>query len=97
MRRPAVVWFGERLPEEAVEAADTALRSCDLFFSVGTSAVVQPAAGFMEIARARGAKTVEINRDPTPATHAVDWAIRGRSGEVLPALLSAMGSGPYLL
>ncbi len=97
VRRPAVVWFGERLPEEAVEAADTALRSCDLFFSVGTSAVVQPAAGFMEIARARGAKTVEINRDPTPATHAVDWAIRGRSGEVLPALLSAMGSGPYLL
>jgi NAD-dependent deacetylase len=86
--RPAVVWFGEMLPETALQAAGEALRDCDLFMSVGTSSVVYPAAGFMRVARANGAKTVEINRDVTPATGAVDWSVRGKSGETLPAVLA---------
>lgn len=93
VRRPAVVWFGEQLPEEALEAAERALRACDLFFSVGTSAVVQPSAGFIRMARLRGAKTVEVNREETPVSPLVDWPVRGRSGEALPALVGRAWGG----
>jgi NAD-dependent deacetylase len=86
-RRPSVVWFGEILPEQALGQAHNALATCDLFFSVGTSAVVEPAASFIHIARGRGAKTVEINRDPTPVSRVVDWSLLGRAGEILPELV----------
>lgn len=85
--RPGVVWFGEALPEDALEQAHAAAESCDLFMSVGTSAVVYPAAGFLHLARAHGSKSIEINRDPTDATGLVDIALQGRSGEILPALV----------
>lgn len=84
--RPGVVWFGEMLPSEAVAAAEEALDACDLFFSVGTSAVVFPAAGFVHAAKDRGAATVEINPEATPITGLVDHALAGKSGEVLPLL-----------
>jgi len=86
-RRPAVVWFGEMLPEEAMEKAGEALEACDLFFSIGTSAVVEPAASFIHTARRRGAKTVEINREPTPITPVVDWSLLGKAGEILPEVV----------
>ena len=92
-KRPAIVWFGEGLPEEALAASERAFRSCDLFFSVVTSAVVQPSASFIHVARSRGAKTVEVNREPTPITRLVDWSIRGKSGEVLPALVARTWGG----
>ncbi len=92
-RRPAIVWFGEPLPAEALDAADRALRACDLFISAGTSAVVQPSAGFIHLARRRGARTAEVNRDPTPISRLVDWPIRGRSGETLPALVEMAWGG----
>jgi len=85
-RRPGVVWFGELLPEQALQQAHDALEACDFFFSIGTSAVVEPAASFIHAARRRGAKTVEINRDPTPISNAVDWSMPGKAGEILPAL-----------
>src|SRR5262249_37039045 len=75
-RRPGVVWFGEALPDHAVEAMQTAAEECDLFLSVGTSAVVYPAAGLVHSAKARGAKTVEVNADPTPISSSVDWSLR---------------------
>lgn len=90
LMRPCVVWFGETLPPEALEASFDALARCDLFLSVGTSATVHPAAGLIEIARAAGARTVEINKDPTANTDAVDAAIGGLSGSVLPDLLRRM-------
>ena len=86
-RRPAVVWFGEMLPEDALEKAHAALETCDLFFSIGTSAVVEPAASFIHIARHHGAKTAEINRDTTPISGIVDWSLRGKAGEILPELV----------
>ena len=86
-RRPAVVWFGERLPEDAIQKAFGALETCDLFFSIGTSAVVEPAASFIHGARHHGARTVEINRDPTPISSVVDWSLLGKAGELLPELL----------
>lgn len=85
--RPGVVWFGEMLPESALVAADRALTNCDLFLSVGTSAVVYPAAAFAHGARAHGATVIEINRDPTPLTKLADLSLMGKAGEILPALV----------
>jgi NAD-dependent deacetylase len=85
--RPAVVWFGEMLPEAALAAAYEAVESCDLFFTVGTSSIVYPAAGFVRIAAERGITTVEVNRDPTPATGLVDHAATGLAGEILPRIV----------
>lgn len=87
--RPNVVWFGEMLPERALSTALRASSECDLFMSVGTSAAVYPAAGFIEMAMHNGAHTIEVNRDPTPISGAVDWALRGPGGELLPALAEA--------
>jgi NAD-dependent deacetylase len=89
-RRPAVVWFGESLPEDAIQKAYGALETCDLFFSIGTSAVVEPAASFIHSARHHGASTVEINRDPTPISSVVDWSLLGKAGELLPEVVRLM-------
>ncbi len=88
-RRPAVVWFGEPLPDGAIERAMCAAEECDLFMSVGTSSLVYPAAGLVEVARAHSAATLEINAEETPISRSVRWSMRGKSGEVLPALLRA--------
>ena len=87
--RPHVVWFGEPLPRAELEAAIRAARSCEVFFSIGTSGVVQPAAQLAYAARNHGALIFEINPDPTPLTPKVDFALYGKSGEILPALVQA--------
>jgi NAD-dependent deacetylase len=87
--RPGVVWFGESLPADAIDAAMAALVSCDLFLSVGTSSVVHPAAGFIHLARAAGATTIEVNPEATPISGAIDLALRGKSGEILPRLVAS--------
>ncbi len=91
--RPNVVWFGEMLPEAAVSAAYQAVQTCDVFMSIGTSSVVYPAAGLVNIAMRCGAATIEINAEPTPISSAVDHSIVGKAGEVLPAVLRAMSEG----
>ncbi len=88
--RPDVVWFGEPLPRLEFEAAISAARSCDVFLSIGTSGIVQPAASLPYAARNRGAKIIEINLEPTPLTHKADYFLQGRSGEILPALVEAV-------
>ncbi len=87
--RPDVVWFGEPLPRDELEQAVAAARSCEIFFSIGTSGVVQPAASLAHAARNRGAALVEINPDSTPLTPKVDYFLQGKSGEILPALVAA--------
>lgn len=89
MLRPDVVWFGEALPRTELESAVAAARSCHVFLSVGTSGVVQPAASLAYAAHNRGAVVVEINAEPTPLTPKVDFALHGKSGEILPALVQA--------
>jgi NAD-dependent deacetylase len=89
-----VVWFGEPLPRQELEAAVTAARSCQVFFSIGTSGVVQPAASLAFAAHNKGALVVEINAEPTPLTPKTDYVFHGRSGEVLPALLRALAGYP---
>jgi len=85
LARPAVVWFGESLDTTDVERA-TQAASCDVFLTVGTSAVVYPAAGFARIAQARGAFTAEINLESTPASPLVDLSILGPAEDLLPAI-----------
>jgi NAD-dependent deacetylase len=86
-RRPGVVWFGEELPAEAIAKAYRAAETCQLFVSVGTSAVVYPAADLAHAARRMGAKVAEINTQPTPLSTVANWSALGKSGEVLPALM----------
>jgi NAD-dependent deacetylase len=85
LARPAVVWFGESLPPAALAAAADAC-SCEVFLTVGTSALVYPAAGLVHEARRRGAFTAEINLEPTPASAEVDIALHGAADQLLPII-----------
>lgn len=85
--RPDVVWFGESLPLDALHAAIDASNQCQAFFSIGTSGLVQPAASLAHNARQNGALLIEINLDPTPLSPHVDFALHGKSGEILPQLV----------
>ena len=88
--RPDVVWFGETLPRAELESAVTASRAAQVYFSIGTSGVVQPAASLAHAARNNGSVVVEINAEPTPLTPKVDFAFHGKSGEILPALIKTV-------
>ncbi|PSQ69923.1 MAG: NAD-dependent protein deacylase [Bacteroidetes bacterium QH_1_64_81] len=88
--RPDVVWFGEMLPPDAMERADAATYRADVFLSVGTSAVVYPAARLPVAAQEQDAYVAEINPDTTGITDNVDESIRGPAGEVLPDLVDAV-------
>jgi NAD-dependent deacetylase len=83
--RPAVVWFGE-VPLH-MEAIGRALARCSLFVSVGTSGVVYPAAGFVDVARRAGARCVEINPEPSPGVF--DAQIPQGAEVALPRLVDA--------
>lgn len=88
--RPGVVWFGEQIPATALDLSFRAAADCDVFLSVGTSALVQPAAGLIQIARAASAMTVEINPNPTDFADHLDFAIHSRAGTVLPELVDSL-------
>lgn len=85
--RPGVVWFGEMLPAVALQRAFEAAENCQLFFAVGTSSVVYPAAALPQLALKRGAYVVEINGEATPLTPRVSEFLQGRAGEILPGLV----------
>ena len=86
--RPGVVWFGEMLPAEAFAQAERASRKCDVFFSIGTSSVVYPAASLPLTALEHGAYVVEINRERTELSSRAHEVLLGKAGEILPDLLS---------
>ncbi len=86
LARPGVVWFGENLPADIWSAAQQATTSCDVFLVVGTSAVVYPAAGLVPLARAAGAKIIEVNLETTPVSGLIDTVLTGRAGEILPQI-----------
>lgn len=90
--RPAVVWFGESLPEEVLVRAYEEATFCDLFISVGTSGTVYPAAGLIELAHQAGACLIEVNPEPTPFSGFMDLRLAAPAGEALPALVDAMES-----
>jgi NAD-dependent deacetylase len=88
--RPDVVWFGEYLPEDQFDASEKAARKCDMFFIVGTSAVVYPAASLVYIAKKSGAYLIEINIEATEISGIVDQSFYGEAGSVLPGLIKEL-------
>ncbi|PYV38001.1 MAG: NAD-dependent protein deacylase [Acidobacteria bacterium] len=86
--RPGVVWFGEPLPAGIFDEAVQKAEGCDLFFSVGTSAEVYPAAYLPSIAKEHGAYVVEVNIESSAAASCADEVLLGKSGEVLPEILN---------
>ncbi|MEM0358789.1 MAG: NAD-dependent deacylase [Candidatus Hadarchaeales archaeon] len=84
--RPHVVQFGEPVDRLALTEGIKASSKADLFFVVGTSAVVHPAAGLPFLALESGAKVIEINPTETPLTPYVTLSLRGKAGEILPKL-----------
>jgi NAD-dependent deacetylase len=86
--RPDVVWFGESLSRFEIERALQETRQCALFFSIGTSAVVEPAASLPQLAKSSGAFLVEINPNETPISRIADVTLRGKAGEVVPKILT---------
>jgi NAD-dependent deacetylase len=74
--RPDIVWFGDMLNHEVIQQAISAISTCDIFISIGTSGVVYPAAGFPEIAKNNGAFCIEINPEPSLISHIYDKNIR---------------------
>jgi NAD-dependent deacetylase len=85
--RPDVVWFGESLNPVNIEDAFTKSRQATLFLSIGTSAMVHPAASLPMLAKESVALLIEINPDSTPLTPMADFAIRSSSAEALPPLV----------
>lgn len=88
--RPDIVWFGDFLRADVVEAALAAVRTCDLLVSVGTSAQVYPAAEMPLHAKRAGAFLVEVNPEETPLSPIYDRCVRAPASEVLKALVKAL-------
>ncbi|WP_328824880.1 SIR2 family NAD-dependent protein deacylase [Pseudomonas schmalbachii] len=89
--RPAVVWFGENLDHEVLEAAWRAAEEADLFFSIGTSSLVYPAADLPFLAQRNGCYVVEVNPQPTPLSAHANLCLNGAAGVVMPAVVAALG------
>ncbi|HEY0847110.1 MAG TPA: NAD-dependent deacylase [Noviherbaspirillum sp.] len=87
--RPGVVWFGESLPAAAWTRAAEVLESADLFFCIGTSSLVEPAASLPRYARSCGRTVIQINPEATSHDEIAQYVLRGKAGEVLHALLRA--------
>ena len=86
--RPHVVWFGE-VPFGTDEVA-AMLEAADLFVSIGTSGSVYPAAGFVRVARAAGAGTLELNLEPSEGSAWFGEARHGPASELVPAWVDAL-------
>lgn len=85
--RPDVVWFGEYLPEDQFLGGEKAAINSDIFFVVGTSAAVYPAAGLVYTAKQSGSTIVEINIEETPLSSIANYSFFGKAGEILPRIL----------
>ena len=86
--RPDIVWFGE-IPYH-MDVIETAIAGCDLFVSIGTSGAVYPAAGFVGMARACGAQTLELNLVASAGSFLFDEARAGPAGVLVPAFVGAL-------
>jgi NAD-dependent deacetylase len=88
--RPCVVWFGEMLPMDALTASEQAARRADLFIVVGTSGMVEPAASLARVAKASGARVVEINPQETALTDVADDIFREPAATALSRIVEHM-------
>ena len=92
--RPDVVWFGEAIPTAALEAASRAVTDCEVFFSVGTSSLVYPAAALAQTASSQQALVVEINTHETPLSAHADFALQGSAATWLPVIAASLPEHP---
>ena len=86
----ATISFGQSLDETVLREAIGWCRDADLFLAMGSSLVVQPAAGLPTLARESGARLVIINREPTPLDHIADMVLHAGIGETIAAIEKAM-------
>lgn len=89
--RPDIVFFGE-MPYHMDQIA-AALSAADLFVSIGTSGAVYPAAGFVQTAAAYGARTLELNLEPSEGSHWFDESRQGPAGALVPAWVDEVLAG----
>ncbi len=85
--RPAVVWFGEQLPEDAIYEAERAARICEVCVVIGTTGAVFPAAGLAYLAKQHDAFLIEINPNLTELSPICDLHWREKAGVALPQLV----------
>lgn len=85
--RPDVVWFGESLPDDAVQRAVSAIRASDLLLVIGTSGIVQPAAGFVSLHRGL---SIEINPVASALSSSCNYAIPAGAAEATPHIIDAL-------
>jgi NAD-dependent deacetylase len=85
--KSATVMFGERLDPVVLGEALSIAKACQVFFAVGTTLQVQPAAGLAGVAADHGARLVIVNADPTPYDELADEVVREPIGTALPRLL----------
>lgn len=90
MLRPHVVWFGESLPADTLDFAFRTAANCDVFFVVGSSSTVQPAASLAYVAKENGTIVAEVNPESTQITETADESFRGNSGVILPMLIKEL-------
>ena len=81
--KTATISFGQSMPEDAMQRAQTATNACDTFLVIGSSLVVHPAAGFPEYAKRLGAKLVILNREPTPLDGLADLVLNAEIGPTM--------------
>ena len=88
--KPDIVYFGERLPDEALERAVNAATDAEVFVAIGTTLTVQPVAGLAGLAVDRGARLVIVNAQPTPYDHLADRVVREPIDVAVPALVAEL-------
>jgi NAD-dependent deacetylase len=89
-KRPDIVWFGDNLRADVLATVREALAACDLLVSIGTSAVVYPAADMPLIAMRAGARLVEINPEDTPMSSIYETCLRTTASEGLAQLCEGL-------
>jgi len=90
--KTATVMFGENLDPLVLSEAAAVARACAVFFAVGTSLQVYPAAGLVDLAAGSGARLVIVNAEPTPYDAVADQVVREPIGAALPRLLRELAS-----
>lgn len=85
--RPDIIWFQDMLDQNTVEMATNIISTCDLFVSIGTSALVWPAAGYPKLAKSSGAYCVEVNPEETEVSYLYNETIRLKASEALESFL----------
>ena len=87
--RPDVVWFGELLPQNAWSRAAEAVASCDFFFSIGTSGLVEPVASLARQAEQQEATLVINNLEVEISSTQRCYNLNGPAGTILPLIMQA--------